>query len=272
MEYIIFILIGIGISIYGTLIGVGGGFILVPVLLLFYHFNPVFAVGTSLMVIFLNALSGTTAYLKQGKIDMKSGWWFVVATFPGTVTGSFLTRYFSTSSFQICFGIMLVMLSIGVFFRGNDGKISKFFARLESLIPGGRTSRDIKDSVGDVYSYRFSLLFGILVSFLVGFVAGMFGIGGGVIRMPAMLLLLNFPVSIAVATSQFVLTFTGFFGATTHYLLGNIKILPGICLGIGAIIGAQFGAYILNKVRTSWVCRLLALALFVVGIKMMFFH
>ncbi|MCL5037995.1 MAG: sulfite exporter TauE/SafE family protein [Chloroflexi bacterium] len=272
MQLIIFFFIGAVTALFGTLVGVGGGFILIPVLLLIFKFPPTLAVGTSMLVIFCNAISGTIAYFRHKKIDIKSGWWFVAATFPGTVAGSFLTQYFTNAVFQACFGVMLVLSSISIFMRGNQEKPSELFCRLESMIPGGRCERRIVDCDDKEYRYKFSLPFGIFISFLLGFIAGAFGIGGGIIIMPTLILALNFPVPIAVATSHFTLAFTGFFGAVTHFFLGNVQLLAGVVMGIGAIIGAQFGAVISKKARSVWIARLLALALLGVGIRMIFFH
>src|SRR5262249_57780964 len=79
------ILVGLGLAIgaFGTLIGAGGGFLLVPLLVLGYHLQPAHAVGTSLSLVFLNAASGSAAYLRQRRVDLSLGWKFAAATIPG---------------------------------------------------------------------------------------------------------------------------------------------------------------------------------------------
>ena len=86
------VVLGLLIGAFGTFIGAGGGFLLVPVLLLAYHFAPADAVGTSLALVFLNAFSGSVAYLRQGRVDIALGWKFAAATIPGAVGGAYLTR------------------------------------------------------------------------------------------------------------------------------------------------------------------------------------
>jgi len=78
--------LGFVVGAFGTLIGAGGGFLLVPLLLLGYHFQPADAVGTSLALVFLNALSGSAAYLRQRRVDLSLGWKFAAATVPGAIT------------------------------------------------------------------------------------------------------------------------------------------------------------------------------------------
>src|SRR5262249_3610252 len=83
---------GFLIGAFGTLVGAGGGFLLVPLLVLGYGFAPADAVGTSLSLVFLNALSGSAAYLRQRRVDLSLGWKFAAATLPGAVGGAYLTR------------------------------------------------------------------------------------------------------------------------------------------------------------------------------------
>ena len=100
--------LGFVIGTFGTLIGAGGGFILVPLLLLGYHFPPADAVGTSLSLVFLNALSGSTAYLRQRRVDLALGWRFALATLPGAIGGAYVTRSLSSRSFAQAFGVLLI--------------------------------------------------------------------------------------------------------------------------------------------------------------------
>ena len=103
--YIILVAIGLVIGVYGTLVGLGGGVILLPVLLfLFPGTPPETLTGVSLSVVFLNAFSGTLAYVRQRRIDFRSGMLFTLATIPGTVVGVWLLRYVPSSSFRLVFG------------------------------------------------------------------------------------------------------------------------------------------------------------------------
>ena len=92
-------LVGLGVGSFGTLIGAGGGFILVPVFLLLFHYTPQFAVGTSLAIVFFNALSGTIAYMRQKKVYYDAAIRFSLATLPGAVIGSYLAHYFTSNVF-----------------------------------------------------------------------------------------------------------------------------------------------------------------------------
>ncbi|MCP8317840.1 MAG: sulfite exporter TauE/SafE family protein [archaeon] len=83
--------LGVGIGAFGTLIGVGGGFLTVPLLIIVYGFEPRLAVGTSLALVFFNTFSGSLAYLKQKRVDVKTGLMFTVLTIPGSILGAYFT-------------------------------------------------------------------------------------------------------------------------------------------------------------------------------------
>jgi len=92
-------LTGIGIGALGTLIGAGGGWMIVPLLLFGYHFSPQEAVGTSLAVVFLNALSGSLAYMVQRRVLYQMGIAFAIATIPGALVGALLVQYLESHWF-----------------------------------------------------------------------------------------------------------------------------------------------------------------------------
>src|ERR1043165_7169187 len=89
---LLYIPFGFVVGIYGTMVGAGGGFLIVPVLLLVWHLPPAIAAGTSLSVVFLNASAGSFSYARQGRIDYKSGILLAIPTLPGSVLGAFVSK------------------------------------------------------------------------------------------------------------------------------------------------------------------------------------
>jgi hypothetical protein len=258
-------LIGIAIGTYGTLIGVGGGVVLVPLLLYLYPEHPPRIITSiSFAVVFFNAISGTFAYRRLKRIDYKTGLAFSAATIPGVVLGTILTFFLSRSAFQIAFGILLTAVSVYIFLRPRANPIPVFKGQCS-------TRRLITDCEGVKYDFSFNLRLGIVISFLVGFVAGLLGIGGGVIHVPAMVSLLGFPAHIATATSHFILVITTFFGVVTHAIAGDLTQgwLQIVVLSVGVIIGAQIGARLSSKVGGTTIIRLLALALLFLGVRLL---
>ena len=116
IEIILFAL-GITTGIYGVLVGAGGGFILAPVLILFFSKDPEVAAGTSLALVSINSISGFIAYRKTGFIDVRSGLLFAVAAIPGSVLAPFVLDAMPGNTFRTLFGVLLLALAVHMFFR-----------------------------------------------------------------------------------------------------------------------------------------------------------
>jgi uncharacterized protein len=251
----------------GTLIGVGGGFIMMPVLLLVYpQASPETITSISLAVIFFNALSGSWAYSKMKRIDYKSGLVFAAATIPGAILGALTSSCIPRRIFNIAFGLLMVAVSIHLFFHKT--------ARSRNEVKGNHiTTRTLIEKNGTVHTYSFNRRTGIILSVFVGYLSSMLGIGGGIIHVPALIRLLNFPVHIATATSHFILVIMALTGTIVHIATGSFShggVYQTILLSIGVLIGAQAGALLSQRVRGVWIIRGLAIAMVSVGIRILF--
>jgi uncharacterized membrane protein YfcA len=254
----------VAVGAIGTLIGAGGGFLLVPILIFLYPGDrPEVTTSTSLAIVFLNALSGTIAYGKLRRIDYRSGLVFAAATIPGAVLGALTTSFFSRRFFDTIFGIILTA----------GGLLLLVTSRPPAPATGpprpGRTRRVVVESDGTRHEYSFSLGVGIAVSVVVGFASSLLGIGGGIIHVPALIFLLSFPAHVATATSHFILVFMALAATIVHLATGTIARDPMrlLLLGGGALVGAQLGARWSQRVRGRWIVRGLGLGLMVAGIR-----
>lgn len=268
-EIVEFVLFGIIVGTYGTLVGAGGGFVIVPVMLLFFHATPQQAIGTSLSVVFFNALSGTLAYVKQRRIDYQTGWRFAVATFPGAILGAYLSSFFTTRFFNGLFGLLLIAIAIFLNLRPETSK-AQLAALSGAPLPSGYVHRSLTDAAGHHFEYAFNMRNGIILSFFVGFLSSILGIGGGIIHVPAMVFFFHFPAHLATATSHFVLAITAFVGSVLHLRLGHVLPIPAIAMAVGVVGGAQVGAAIAHRVKGRVLVRALSLALVVVGLRLLY--
>ncbi|MFH1422783.1 MAG: sulfite exporter TauE/SafE family protein [Planctomycetota bacterium] len=241
--------VGFFIGAFGTLLGIGGGIIAVSLLLLVYSLDSKIAVGTSLVMVFFNALSGTIAYIRQKRVIFKIAVPFSIATIPGAIGGIYLTSYVNTETFSILFGILLALSALSLIF-GKDP----------------RKNTDVQPT-NQQSCYPVNMKIGIIISFFAGLIASFFGIGGGMIHVPCMILLLGIPVHVSTATSNFILTVTGLSGATTAVLNGYANINYALLLGAGAFAGAQVGANISLRIKGSVIIKLLALAMMLLAVK-----
>ncbi|MDP2953572.1 MAG: sulfite exporter TauE/SafE family protein, partial [Chloroflexota bacterium] len=130
--------------------------------------------------------------------------------------------------------------------------------------------RTVVDRWGQAHTYRTNLWAGVGLSFLVGFVASLLGLGGGIIHVPVLITVLQFPVHIATATSHFVLVITAFSASITHLFAGAFSGVWGqvLLLALGVVPGAQIGARLSRRLKGTLIMRLLALALLLVGLRL----
>jgi len=260
------LIIGFGVGTFGTLVGAGGGFLLVPLLALLEPALPAESItAISLAVVAMNATSGAIAYARQRRIDYRSGVAFAIATLPGSIAGALLTRTVSRSAFDAIFAVLLIALALFIVVSHEDEP--------EDAPEGGgwgHVLRQLTDRSGTDYRYRVNLPLGIALSLGVGFVSSFLGIGGGVIHVPALVGLLRFPPHIATATSHFVLAIMATVGTGTHVVAGDFGALgwQTLELGVGAVAGAQLGARLSGRVHGVVIVRVLALSLVFVGLRL----
>ncbi len=248
MNEIILFCVGIFVGMFGTIIGVGGGFIVVPLLTIVFQFSPQYAVGTSMVIVALNAISGTASYIRQRRIDYHTGLLFASATLPGSFLGAYLLQMISRPVFDIGFGIFLVSIAFYLGFR-----------------------KKLPEQKVDMAGYRrphYSKPLGFIISFFVGFVASMAGIGGGVVHVPAMIYLFHFVPFIAIPTSHFILAISATFAAASHASIGEVAWNFVPWLGAGAVIGAQVGGHISHTIKSYWIIRGLLLVMLLVAIRL----
>jgi uncharacterized membrane protein YfcA len=265
LIFIAWVAVGIVVGAYGTLVGAGGGFAMVPILLLVYpQQSPAQLTAVSLGAVFANVISGSIGYARLKRIDYRTGLTLAPATIPGAIIGALVVGAIPRAAFNAVMGTVLILVS-GFLLLRPHGSIP--------LVLNGPwvVSRTLVDSDGKPYQYRFNLALAIVASFGIGFVSSLLGIGGGIIQVPILTSFFAFPAHIASATSQFVQIFTSGFGTLTHIVRGDYASFVGvtIALAVGVIIGAQIGAAISRRVAGSSIIRLLAVALGLVGIRLL---
>ncbi len=255
MAVAVLVGLGAGIGALGTLIGAGGGWMIVPILLFGYGFSPQTAVGTSLAIVFLNALSGSVAYMVQGRVLYAMGTVFALATIPGALLGAWLVQYLNPEWFSVLFGAFLLFIAVFLH-RGQQ----LLFRRRAGTQPIEAEMRSLRSPVMRV---------GILLSALVGVLSSVFGVGGGIVHVPFLIVVLGLPVHAATATSHFVLAITSLVGALVFFGHGQVNLFVAASMGVGVLGGAQVGAALSRRMRSEPIRRILALALAVFALRLM---
>lgn len=264
--FLVMLLIGLITALVGSIAGLGGGVILVPVLLFlgdhfssFHWVNPQSIVGISLVVMIFTGMSSAISYLKHGRVDKKIGLIFLYGSIPGGILGAWLNQFFATDGFSLFFGVVMILVSL-LFFIPRRSPDSPIFS-------SGRERGKTID--GKSFTYRMPFSVGLVLSFCVGMLSGLLGIGGGSLMVPAMILLLNIPPHIATATSMFMIFFASITSSTTHIILGHVEWGNTLWFIPGAYLGGTLGAWAnrrLNGQAVEWFLRVL---LILIGIRLM---
>lgn len=266
MEFIILAIIGLASGVIGALVGLGGGIILVPATLfiginlgMIPNITPQSVVGLSVFMMIFTGLASTLSYMKIKTIDYKSGLIFFVGSIPGTLLGAFVNKGLDLPSFNLYFGILLIILSTLLLVR-------KYLKPVKWFVNNGKP-RSFTDKTGETHVFGYPIWFALLLTFGVGFASGLFGIGGGSIIVPAMILLFLFPPHVAVGTSMFMVLLSALVNSATHISLGNVPWLYTLPVVPAAYIGAKLGARLNQKMKSESLVFALRIILLLLGIR-----
>ena len=277
-EWVTLALVGFVTGVFGVLVGAGGGFILVPILRIFFDKDPAIVAGTVLALVAANSISGAFAYRYMRVVDKRSAYLFAAAAIPGSVIAPFVLKKALEGLpgvFDAMFGLLLVILAVRIatqqFDSGRQSRLGRARSRRRSFInPQTLHRRRITAESGETYRYRLNERWAVLINFVLGFISSFFGVGGGFLRTPILVYAFGFPVQVAVATSIFALSFYTTAGAATHAFIGNIEWFPTfVFAGIGLVTGGQIGARLSGKVQGPWIMRLLMLVILAMGVQLM---
>ncbi len=260
---------GLFIGTVGTLIGAGGGFILVPLLLIFYpELSPELVTAISIAVVSVNAISGTFAYARSGRIDYRAGITFALYTIPGSILGVLTVKYIPQQLFNTIFGVLLLVLAAYLFYKNRNAILTTKPEHKQ-----GYRQHTLTDNKGMTYTYSYNPLYGNLVSIVVGYISPLLGIGGGIIHVPAMVNWLKFPVHVATATSHFILAVMATVSVIVHAISGTYDnegtVQMILLLALGVVPGAQLGALLSHKIKSNVIIQSLAVCMILVGIRIL---
>lgn len=269
---------GFFVGTYGTSIGIGGGPLIVPFLLLCYKIPASDIVATSLCVVFFNVVSGSIAYYKQKRIDIISGTKFGIATIPGALIGTYVPQFFSTYFLSILFGLLILALALYVVFSNNSTtektvpaqKKKSDHSKFSIMDPGAfLVKRVIIDDEGNRYVYSFNEKLGMILSAKIGLIATILGIGGGVLHVPMLTKMMNFPVHIAIATAHYKLFICALFGLVSYIHMDYVHFDIAVPMGLGAVLGAVQGARISRGLSQNKILNYLAIVLFIMAFRLL---
>lgn len=264
LEIVLLVLLGLVSAVFGSIVGLGGGIIIVPTLVLLgpqltgAEIDHATAVGTSLAVLIVTALASTLSYAKKKRVDFRSGWLLFMTSGPAAMLGSALTSHLKNGAFQLTFGIFMLLMAALLVARDFMKPVTKEWP----------IKRMFTDTEGRTYEYSYGAVPALLIGLGVGLISGLFGIGGGSLFVPVMVLLFRFPPHVATATSMFVIFLSSILGSGVHAWLGETDWFVVLALVPGAWAGGKIGAYIATRMSGKGLLWLLRVTLVLLAVQL----
>jgi len=245
IEAVLFCLVTVASSFIGSMLGIGGGFLIVPALVLLGL--PIQeAAALSLIAIAATSTSSSIIYLPKGMVNLKAAIILELFTVGGAIIGPRIALALRGEILQVLFGFILLYVSYRML-RGGKRVGEGAFARRRNLL---------------------SWAIAFIGSFLAGVMAGMLGIGGGIIKVPILHLLLGMSMKISVATSHFMIMFTAITSSIVYLLSGLFNGEMAVAGAVGAIVGSQIGGRIALRIKAEHLRRLFGIVLIILAATM----
>ncbi|MFX0122843.1 MAG: sulfite exporter TauE/SafE family protein [Candidatus Hodarchaeota archaeon] len=248
-QYLSSIIDGIFFSIFAFIIGiissslgVGGGFITTPSLILL-GIEESYAIGTVLFMIIFTSLSATSAYARQPqRIEYRTGLLIAITTVIGALVGSLTSYYIANKApdiFRIIFAIGMFPIALKMLIFPKEKK--------DTL----ETEDEIEHDDVVFLGFERREIWSTLLGLIAGFVSGLLGIGGGVVMVPILVHVGKLSMHKAVATSMFIMIATSIAGAGVNIIRGTIYLDLAVFLILGIILGAQIGPRLIKRINTT---------------------
>ncbi|MBL7996314.1 sulfite exporter TauE/SafE family protein [bacterium] len=267
-----YILIGFVAGTLGSMVGLGGGIIMVPALTILLGVDIKSAISASLISLVATSIMSVSVFAKKELVHFKLGLILVSTTIVGSFGGSYIGVYLDPNTLMILFTALMIFAAImlirnlkkktedGDYESQTDVHVGGFF---------GISGKYRSEKSGQVQGFtvrRVPLNIGL--STFAGAISGMLGVGGGIIQVPMMHIVGGVPIKIASATSSFMIGFTGFAGAIVYFMYDQFDVVMTSGLIIGIIGGSYSGSKIAMKVNSKFLIMVLLVVLLYTSFRM----
>src|SRR6202000_819473 len=254
-------------GLLGSLTGLGGGFVIIPLLTLLLHVDIHYAIGASLVSVIATSSGSAAAYVKEGLTNIRLGMFLEIATTAGAFTGAILAIYIPTQFIAILFGAILIFSAIMSLRKKAVQTVFKETYLSAKLRLGGTypvNDEQVAYGVKNIAGGFFMMMF-------AGVISGLLGIGSGALKVVAMDGIMRIPFKVSTTTSNFMIGVTAAASAVIYLQRGYIH--PGLAMPvvIGVLFGALTGSKILvNTSSSNWLRWLFAAVITIVAVQMIY--
>ncbi len=272
---LILVAIGFSVGVLGGFFGVGGAWVVTPALNIF-GFPMAYAIGTDLAHIFGKSIVATAKHRKMGNVDMKLGILSIIGSVIGVEFGAQSVMWLTKRGLAgpvVRYTYMVMLFGLGVYMLYDYfTKEKRAAAKAARVVNPGAAAMAPRKAWNLPPMIHFPAS-GITISFwtvmgvffFTGYLSGFLGVGGGFIRMPALIYLIGCPTAIAVGTDLFSVVFAGAYGCWTYGAKGAVDIIAAVYMLAGAAIGAQIGVTAVKYIRGYGIRLLFAIMIILAG-------
>lgn len=268
IEITIIILIGAYFAgLLGSLTGLGGGFIIIPLFTLILHIDIHYAIGASLISVIATSSGAAAAYVKEGITNMRLGMFLEIATTAGAMLGAILAIYTSTHYIAILFGTILMFSAI-VSIRKKKQHITRHKSPLAQKLKLNSSY----PCAGEMVEYGVANVAGGFGTMLfAGVISGLLGIGSGALKVIAMDNIMRIPFKVSTTTSNFMIGVTAAASAVVYLQRGYIDPVLSMPVVVGVLLGALTGSKILvNSNSSKWIRVMFAVVVSFIAVQMIY--
>jgi uncharacterized membrane protein YfcA len=262
MNFLFVLLIGVAAGFLGSMLGIGGGVLLIPLLTIVIGVPIKTAIGASIVSVIATSSAAGAVYVGKGLTHTRLSMVLEIATTTGALVGGITAVLVAPRVLEGLFSIVLIYVIYSM---------TRLPREEQHAAPTGLMDTTFQDPVtGQTVAYGVrNLPAGLGASFLAGNVSGLLGIGGGIIKVPIMALVMGMPLKAAIATSNFMIGVTASTSAIIYYGLGYIDPQVAVPTALGILVGAQAGSRFGTRLRTLVLKRVFIGLLLVFAVQML---
>lgn len=275
MNLLAFDLAVFGISaiagVLGSLLGLGGGIIVIPVLTLLFKIDIHYAIGASIVSVIATSSGAAAAYVRERMTNLRVAMVLELATVSGALSGAYLAGILSARWLYILFGLILGYSAVMMFLKRKKSPGEETSPKRITWADRLRLHGSYYDDAeGREISYRVrNTPIGLVLMYIAGVVSGLLGIGSGALKVPAMDLAMHLPIKVSTATSNFMIGVTAAATAGVYFMRGDINPTLAAPVASGVLLGALIGSRLLGRLQSSLVRLVFVIVLIWVAVQML---
>jgi uncharacterized protein len=255
-------------GLVGSLLGLGGGIIVVPVLTLLMGLNIRYAIGASIVSVIATSSGAAAGYVREHMTNLRVAMLLEIGTTTGALTGAYLAGKIPQRGLYIVFGVLMGYSALAMFKKRHGS---------QDNVPPDALADKLKlhdeyfdQSMSEIIRYRVTnTKLGLLLMYIAGVVSGLLGIGSGALKVPAMDLAMRLPIKVSTATSNFMIGVTAAASAGVYFARGDIDPFVAAPVATGVLIGATAGSTLLGKLQNNTIRILFVIVLLWISEEML---